>query len=67
MTAAWRLDGDVYAEVALPDEQVAEARRFALHPALLDASLHALWLAARDGVAADGTPAAATLPFSWSG
>ncbi|BFU44972.1 hypothetical protein KRMM14A1004_32090 [Krasilnikovia sp. MM14-A1004] len=37
--AVWRRDGDVYAEVALP-ERVSGAAQFGLHPALLDAALH---------------------------
>ncbi|GGR82862.1 hypothetical protein GCM10010269_22480 [Streptomyces humidus] len=53
--AAWR-DGDVvYASVELPDGH--EADGFALHPALLDASLHAAGL--------DGTETL-RLPFSWT-
>ncbi|WP_248001708.1 acyltransferase domain-containing protein [Streptomyces sp. RPA4-5] len=56
LRAAWR-DGDtVYAEVALPQEVPAEG--FGVHPALLDAALHA---AALD--AATGT----RLPFAWTG
>ncbi|MDH6131107.1 acyl transferase domain-containing protein/acyl carrier protein [Kitasatospora sp. MAA4] len=58
---AWRVGGELLAEVALPEEQRAEADRYLLHPALLDASLHVLL----PGVAeADGRPG---LPFSWSG
>ncbi|RZU54180.1 polyene macrolide polyketide synthase [Krasilnikovia cinnamomea] len=37
--AVWRRDGEVFAEVALPD-RVAGAASFGLHPALLDAALH---------------------------
>jgi acyl transferase domain-containing protein/acyl carrier protein len=56
---AWRLGEDVYAEVALPtDTDIdADAGGFGVHPALLDAALHAL-LADR---------AEARLPFSWNG
>nr|WLD25869.1 turonicin A polyketide synthase subunit TurHH [Streptomyces sp.] len=62
LRAAWR-DGDTtYAEVALPEGAAAEAARFGLHPALLDAALHALGLAAADAGAGEGR-----LPFSWSG
>ncbi|MFI2695479.1 SDR family NAD(P)-dependent oxidoreductase, partial [Kitasatospora sp. NPDC018619] len=61
LRAAW-LDGDdVYAEVALPEEQRSGAERFGLHPALLDAALHAL------GCAADGGEGLDLLPFAWSG
>ncbi|MGW4502669.1 type I polyketide synthase, partial [Micromonospora sp. NPDC004336] len=36
----WSTDGEVYAEVALPDEAAGEAGAFGVHPALLDAALH---------------------------
>ncbi|WP_141514706.1 type I polyketide synthase, partial [Streptomyces zhaozhouensis] len=52
---------ELYAEVALDAEHRAGAARFALHPALLDAALHALL----PGVAADTGPA--LLPFTWAG
>ncbi|MGI5175027.1 type I polyketide synthase [Dactylosporangium sp. CA-152071] len=54
----WRRDGVVYAEAALADPERAEAGRFLLHPALLDAALHTLAFA--DGVAGRGV-----LPFSF--
>ncbi|MER6910101.1 SDR family NAD(P)-dependent oxidoreductase [Streptomyces sp. NPDC000594] len=59
LTAVWR-DGDtILAEAGLSREHHADADRFVLHPALLDAVLHAL-LAESD----DGTEGL-TLPFSW--
>ncbi|HEX6353257.1 MAG TPA: type I polyketide synthase [Actinophytocola sp.] len=51
--AAWRTGADVCAEVGLP----GDAESFGLHPALLDAALHALGLTSVDG----------GLPFSWTG
>ncbi|MBO2456939.1 type I polyketide synthase [Actinomadura violacea] len=39
LRAAWRRDGQVFAEVALPED--CDAGSFGLHPALLDAALHA--------------------------
>ncbi|MFD7318739.1 SDR family NAD(P)-dependent oxidoreductase [Streptomyces sp. NPDC059883] len=42
--AVWRRDEEVFAEVALGQELHAEAERFTLHPALLDAALHTEWL-----------------------
>ncbi|MEU3642877.1 type I polyketide synthase [Lentzea sp. NPDC034063] len=62
LRAAWSLDGAVFAEVALPDGQRDSAGRFGLHPALLDAALHAVGLG--DFVSAKGQ---GHLPFSWSG
>ncbi|MEU6229194.1 SDR family NAD(P)-dependent oxidoreductase [Streptomyces sp. NPDC047042] len=57
----WRSDGEIFAEVALPDDQRAAAGTFLLHPALLDAALHALL----PGVA--GPDRGPFLPFAWSG
>ncbi|NXY96047.1 SDR family NAD(P)-dependent oxidoreductase, partial [Streptomyces sp. BR123] len=62
LRAAWRHQDAYYAEVALPEDAAAEAARFGLHPALLDAALHALGLGAADAGSGEGR-----LPFSWSG
>ncbi|MEV5510566.1 type I polyketide synthase [Streptomyces orinoci] len=60
--AVWVRAGEVFADVAL-DEDVAEAAgQFGLHPALLDAALHAVGL----GDLIEGT-GQARLPFAWSG
>ncbi|MFF7247542.1 KR domain-containing protein, partial [Embleya sp. NPDC008237] len=40
LRAAWRRGDEVFAEVALPESVQAEAGRYGLHPALLDAVLH---------------------------
>ncbi|MFC3352358.1 type I polyketide synthase, partial [Streptomyces echinoruber] len=50
LRAAWRRGDEVYAEVALPEDAEAEAGRYGLHPALLDAALHPLGLGALDGL-----------------
>ena len=47
LRAAWRRGEDVFAEVALPEDAAAEAGSFGVHPALLDAALHAAGLAGR--------------------
>ncbi|MDT0442562.1 SDR family NAD(P)-dependent oxidoreductase [Streptomyces johnsoniae] len=60
--AAWRLGDEVFTEVALHQDQLAEAAHFGLHPALLDGALHGTLL---DSLAKD-TPDL-TLPFSFSG
>ncbi|MFF8732602.1 SDR family NAD(P)-dependent oxidoreductase [Streptomyces sp. NPDC015171] len=63
LTAAWRLGDDVFAEIVLPDGgEGAGAGAFGLHPALLDAALHAVALSGEDD--GDGH---AGVPFSWSG
>ncbi|OON27073.1 hypothetical protein BSA16_33935, partial [Micromonospora sp. Rc5] len=40
----WAGDGELYAEVALPDDAAESAGRFGVHPALLDAALHPIGL-----------------------
>ncbi len=51
LRAAWRRGAEVFAEVVLPEQAHAEAARFGIHPALLDAALHTAGLA---GPAAGG-------------
>ncbi|MFF8293747.1 type I polyketide synthase, partial [Streptomyces sp. NPDC016309] len=66
LKGAWRRDGELFTEVALPDDSRREAARFGLHPALLDAGLHAIGLGGTDhGTTEAG--AGALLPFSWAG
>ncbi|MFC0111196.1 type I polyketide synthase [Kibdelosporangium aridum] len=60
LRAVWTRDEEIFAEVELPHAEHSQANRFGLHPALLDAGLHAL------GVASFGE-GGAYLPFSWSG
>ncbi|MFE4372396.1 HAD-IIIC family phosphatase [Streptomyces sp. NPDC056835] len=57
LSDVWRLDGEILARVTLPGRQAEEARRFALHPALLDAALQA--------AAVDGLDGRTPLPFSF--
>jgi acyl transferase domain-containing protein len=52
---------DVYAEVALPDDVANDVTGFGIHPALLDAALHAM------GVTADTTQTTVLLSFCWRG
>jgi polyene macrolide polyketide synthase len=63
LTAAWRLGDDLYAEVSLAEAQAAEAERYGIHPALLDAAMHADVLGFDPG-AGEG---ALRLPFAWEG
>ncbi|MGW1507202.1 SDR family NAD(P)-dependent oxidoreductase, partial [Streptomyces mirabilis] len=60
--AAWRRDGDVFAEVALPDDQRTTAAAFGLHPALLDAALHSA-----DHASPQAAADQVRIPFSWNG
>nr|BFE69923.1 hypothetical protein GCM10020092_032240 [Actinoplanes digitatis] len=55
LTGVWRAGDHLYAEAELP----VDAENYALHPALFDASLHALALG-------DGVQRAA-VPFAWQG
>ncbi|WP_061300689.1 type I polyketide synthase [Herbidospora cretacea] len=52
LLAAWRRDGELFAEVRLPGDTGADG--FSVHPALLDAALHpAALLTGRPGVVAE--------------
>ncbi|WP_431784923.1 SDR family NAD(P)-dependent oxidoreductase, partial [Streptomyces chumphonensis] len=62
LRAVWRRGDEVFAEVALPEGESGEAARFGLHPALLDASLHAMGFGPFGGEAD-----ALRLPFAWTG
>ncbi|MFI1097978.1 SDR family NAD(P)-dependent oxidoreductase [Streptomyces sp. NPDC020917] len=59
LRSAWRLGGTVYAEAALPVELQQDAGKFGVHPALLDAALHATGF----GDLLDSS--ATYLPFAW--
>ncbi|WP_316574564.1 HAD-IIIC family phosphatase [Nocardia canadensis] len=59
MRAAWRGDDDLFVDVELPEQAHDDAAAFGIHPALLDAALHATALFASDGEHA-------LLPFVWS-
>ncbi|MFJ9648954.1 type I polyketide synthase, partial [Streptomyces sp. NPDC101206] len=63
LKAAWRRGNELFTEVALPEDGRRDAARFGLHPALLDAGLHAIGHGDRAGQADAG----ALLPFFWSG
>ncbi|MFG2601881.1 SDR family NAD(P)-dependent oxidoreductase [Streptomyces sp. NPDC048462] len=59
LRAAWRLGQDVYAYAALPEPEAAEAPGYGIHPALLDAALHAVTATRED--------AHGLVPFAWTG
>ncbi|WP_456302580.1 type I polyketide synthase, partial [Streptomyces tendae] len=58
---AWRRGDEVFAEVAPPEEATNTADAFGVHPALLDAALHAMNFTSV--TVGSGTP----LPFAWTG
>nr|AYW76477.1 MjmC [Streptomyces sp.] len=60
LRAVWRREDEIFAEVVL-DEQTTDAESFGVHPALLDAALHAALFVDLDA------SAAGRLPFSWNG
>ncbi|GAA2688857.1 type I polyketide synthase [Streptomyces lunalinharesii] len=74
MHAAWRHGEELYADVTLPEAALAprpeaDAPQFVLHPALLDAALHALaldGLATHRSWAADPAAGGLSLPFAFS-
>jgi pimaricinolide synthase PimS3 len=59
----WQRPGEAFVEVELPGEAALDAGQFGLHPALLDAVLHAAGFA----LAADRDPLEPLVPFIWSG
>ncbi|MBT2386775.1 SDR family NAD(P)-dependent oxidoreductase, partial [Streptomyces sp. ISL-11] len=61
LRGAWRQGDTLYAEAALPAEPAAEAGTYGLHPALLDAALHASWL----GLLSGTSTGQGLLPFAW--
>jgi acyl transferase domain-containing protein len=70
LRSAWRHGEEVFAEVALPEDQLADAKSFGVHPALFDAALHATGLLSpldRDGGASEDGQVGVPLPFSWGG
>ncbi|WP_448334077.1 polyketide synthase dehydratase domain-containing protein, partial [Streptomyces sp. DSM 41534] len=68
LETVWRDgDGALFAEVTLPDVADSDTAGFGVHPALLDAALHA-WAAGSDGAGSDDAgPGVVRLPFLWSG
>ncbi|WP_225684737.1 type I polyketide synthase, partial [Streptomyces pseudogriseolus] len=67
LRAAWR-DGDVrYAEISLPEDEHRDAARYGLHPALLDAALHAQLTGTDEDGGEDGRGGGVGLPFAFGG
>jgi polyketide synthase 12 len=61
LTAMWRRGDEVFAEVTLPANAGVSPAGFGVHPAVLDAALHAV-IVATGGAEADG---GVLVPFSW--
>ncbi len=64
LRAVWRRGDEVFAEVALAEDDRADAARFGIHPGLLDAALHAGMAAPAATAEEPGRP---VLPFAWNG
>ncbi|MCW8101382.1 type I polyketide synthase [Streptomyces tauricus] len=70
LRAAWRRGDELFAEVALPEHDRAEAAEYGIHPALLDAAMHAILLDGQgdgEGAGEDHEGGGVVLPFEWSG
>jgi polyene macrolide polyketide synthase len=60
VTSGWKRGEELFAEISLPEE-IADAGRWGVHPALLDAALHPIFIDA--GVSGEGL----RVPFDWRG
>ncbi len=65
LTAMWRRGDEVFAEVSLPADAGVSPAGFGVHPAVLDAALHAVIVATETGDSADKD--GVLVPFSWQG
>ncbi|MGA9493554.1 MAG: type I polyketide synthase [Mycobacterium sp.] len=64
LTAMWRRGDEVFADVSLPSDAGVSPAGFGVHPAMLDAALHAVIVATEaDHDAGSGV----LVPFSWQG
>ncbi|MEJ8641988.1 type I polyketide synthase [Streptomyces sp. MS1.HAVA.3] len=67
LRAVWRRGAEIFAEVAAPEEAALDTAPFGLHPALLDAALHAQLLDSADADTEGASVGVPLLPFLWSG
>ncbi len=70
LRAAWRFGDEVLAEVELPEQQLSQAKSYAIHPAVADAALHTfavkLFHPEMD-LEIDEESEGVRLPFAWRG
>jgi polyketide synthase 7 len=59
LTAMWRRESEIFAEVAVPADAGVTLNGFGIHPLVLDSALHALGMVDEH--------ASTVLPFSWQG
>ena len=65
LTAMWRRGDEVFADVCLPSDAGVSPAGFGVHPAVLDAALHAVIVATETG--GDRDKNGVLVPFSWQG
>ncbi|MES4909438.1 MULTISPECIES: type I polyketide synthase, partial [unclassified Streptomyces] len=65
LRAAWRLGDQVFADIELDREHHAAAESFGVHPALLDAALHAVGGLRQDQDQDQDQGPGARIPFAW--
>jgi polyketide synthase 12 len=65
LTAMWRRGDEVFADVSLPTGAGVSPAGFGVHPAVLDAALHAVIVATETTDDHDGS--GVLVPFSWQG
>jgi acyl transferase domain-containing protein len=65
LIAAWRRADEMFADVRLPEAQHANSAQFSVHPALLDAALHAAGFL--DAGASPDDGGRGLVPSSWAG
>ncbi|HXB87549.1 SDR family NAD(P)-dependent oxidoreductase, partial [Mycobacterium sp.] len=65
LTAMWRRGDEIFADVSLPGDAGVSPAGFGVHPAVLDAALHAVIVATETG--GDGDNTGVLVPFSWQG
>ncbi|MER5779950.1 SDR family NAD(P)-dependent oxidoreductase [Streptomyces sp. NPDC002039] len=66
LRALWNREGELFAEIGLPDAAGTEDTGFGVHPALLDAALQPLALDIL-GLTPDREAVKGGLPFAWTG
>ncbi len=65
LTAMWRRGDEIFADVALPTDAGLSPAGFGVHPAVLDAALHAVIMATE--TVDDNHKTGVLVPFSWQG
>ncbi|MFE2148328.1 polyketide synthase dehydratase domain-containing protein, partial [Streptomyces sp. NPDC059456] len=65
LTAAWTSGDDIFAEIELAEQAHGDAEGFGVHPALLDATMHALGIGGSGSDDESGEGAQPLLPFFW--